>query len=532
MNEKFFFHDALEQTLLSGEDLRKKVLAQAQTGSPVIALSTAKKAPRRRLSSRMAIALAAAAILLLSGTALAVGLVLTGGGSKIGFFSDTNDPELKAQQGYYERASDAVDQPLTSSVEGDTLTINNIAINRDRVTVFYTATSAAPLPNDAAAPAPWLSLDDGTRQQSLVKNVLAERADEWTLSCMQSFSLTEALPKTCTLTIGFDALFGQTGDWQHTFQVDLTQSSASTIAAYPNAVIRLVGTGDVDRAPYFSHDVTIAAVMMDQTGGVLLLEEETPGDALYRDDTYRAWADGVTAAKAAYLATSPGKTEMDWEAQNGPLDEYLAVHPCPYSNEEILAILNASSDSGLPSFLPFVSFAVFNDRGESLNPRCVGITGSSLSRTAQNKLYFTPDYETAYIRLVPILGSKGARSVNMMFDALNTPVAVYDGLTITLLDVQVDAAKRTITTSYREDGITAEDRYSKSRVLSASGTVLENCGSIVSSDAPFRDDTTGVYTETLTFLDNAFDVTSIRGIEFRYDEPALDEANAITIRLG
>ncbi len=106
-----------------------------------------------------------------------------------------------------------------------------------------------------------------------------------------------------------------------------------------------------------------------------------------------------------------------------------------------------------------------------------------------------------------------------------------DALTVTLLDVQVDTAKRAITISYREDGVTDASRYSKASVVDTSGAPIASTGSIMTPDAPFRDDATGIYTETLTFLSEDMDVTRVGGIVFRYSTPVLDEANALTIRL-
>ena len=50
-------------------------------------------------------------------------------------------------------------------------------------------------------------------------------------------------------------------------------------------------------------------------------------------------------------------------------------------------------------------------------------------------------------------------------------------------------------------------------------------------EAPFRDNTTGVYTETLTFLSEDMDVTRVGGVVFRYSVPVLDETNALIVRL-
>ena len=107
MTEREYYHDILEQTLLSGNMLRKKLYAECPVPH-ITMLHGERKRPCRRLTRRTALVLVAAATLLVSGAALAAGLVLSGKGSRIGFFSNTGDPELRAQQGYYERTSDAV----------------------------------------------------------------------------------------------------------------------------------------------------------------------------------------------------------------------------------------------------------------------------------------------------------------------------------------------------------------------------------------------------------------------------------------
>lgn len=522
MTEREYYHDILEQTLLSGNMLRKNLYAECPD-SRIPMLHEEWKRPHRRLTRRTALAIAAAATLLLSGATLAAGLILSGEGSRIGFFSSNGDPELRAQQGYYERTSDAVGLPLTGDAESAALTIDNIAIDGEQVTVFYTAGMKEPLPEAVQPPAPYLSVNDGVRQLSHEQLVYAERTDAHTLICMQSFTVPGGVPKTCTLTVGFDSLFGKSGDWRYTFNVDLTNAAADALVVYPNAVL------EIDDA-HFHHAITVRCVTMDKTGGTIVFEETSPGNALYRNEAYRAWGDALRAAESAYLAAHPDKTVLDWQS-GGPLDAYLAEHPCPLSEEEQRAILDADANAGQPDFVPFLSFAVFNDRNESLNPRIDGTIGSGWRTPVQNRVYFTPDYHTAYLRIVPILGSSGEHSVNMMFDALGTPVKVTDALTVTLLDVQVDTAKRAITISYREDGVTDASRYSKASVVDTSGAPIASTGSIMTPDAPFRDDATGIYTETLTFLSEDMDVTRVGGIVFRYSAPVLDEANALTIRL-
>ncbi|MGN0785559.1 MAG: DUF4179 domain-containing protein [Candidatus Aphodomorpha sp.] len=522
MTEREYYHDVLEQTLLSGNALREKLHAERPVPH-ITMLHGEQKRPCRRLTRRTALVLVAAATLLVSGAALAAGLVLSGKGSRIGFFSNTGDPELRAQQGYYERTSDAVGLPLTGESDPATLIIDNIAIDGEQVTVFYTAGMNESLPEAAQPPAPYLSVNDGVRQLSHEQLVYAERTDAHTLICMQSFTVPGGVPQTCTLTVGFDSLFGKSGDWRRTFEVDLTGAAADALVAYPNAILQ------VDDE-HFHHAITVRTVTMDKTGGTIVFEETSPGNALYRNEAYRAWGDALFAAEAAYLAAHPDKTVLDWQ-NGGPLDAYLSKHPCPLSEEEQRAILDADTDAGGPDFVPFLSFAVFNDRNESLNPRIDGITGSGWGKPVQNRVYFTPDSDTAYLRIVPILGRSGEHSINMMFDALGTPIKVTDALTVTLLDVQVDAAKRTVTISYREDGVTDATRYSKESVVDTSGAPIANAGDVVTPEAPFRDDTTGVYTETLTFLSEDMDVTRVGGVVFRYSVPVLDETNALIVRL-
>ena len=223
MTEREYYHDILEQTLLSGNMLRKKLYADCPV-SRITMLHGERKRPRRRLTRRTALAIAAAATLLFSGAALAAGLILSGEGSRIGFFSSTGDPELRAQQGYYERTSDAVGLPLTGDAESAALTIDNIAIDGEQVTVFYTAGMKEPLPEAVQPPAPYLSVNDGVRQLSHEQLVYAERTDAHTLTCMQSFTVPGGVPKTCTLTVGFDSLFGKSGDWRHTFWRSMTRT--------------------------------------------------------------------------------------------------------------------------------------------------------------------------------------------------------------------------------------------------------------------------------------------------------------------
>lgn len=478
---------------------------------------------KARLPKKTISLLVAAATLLLAGAALAAGILLKMQGSQIGFFDQLDDPDILAQQDYFERQSDAVDAPL--SVQGETegqLTVNNIAINEGTVTVFYTAESPDLLPEDpvslrALTPITSVCIDGGEKSVSHPGgyNDTVRRTGERTMAFMESYYMGEAdVPATCTLTVSAEEIFGKKTDWSMDFAVDMRELLADTRFAISGQKVHLEGMRDETKPPpYWTHDVVITEVRIGKNGGVAILHEETPEDIEIMMEQEREWQRALTAAIAE---TKGGYDKMTNEERWSWYAAFEKANPRK----------GPALGYDVPDFSPFVDFAILNDKGESLNARCDGITGGV--GVSENRLYFQADYETKSLTFLPILGSGEHVEKELRFDQVGTPIQMYDGLSVTLVEVIKDQAKNEITLRYKEEGVQSIWRYGVSRFTGKDGQPYSDTGSTSSPEAPFRDNVTNVITTTVTFLDGC-DLDQLYGVLFAFDVPNIAYDQAVTV---
>ncbi len=485
----------------------------------------------RRLTKKALAALIAAAVLLATGTALAIGYVLQMRGSSISYFEHAGGAEMAARQDYYERQSDAVDAVLGEDGLGASVLVNNIAVNGGNVSVFYTATVHESVPENADSPTlaallpqTWIAVDGGKRRShwSAGAKATAKRAGEHTIVWMETYQLEGGVPTVCTLTVGADAFSGA-GAWETAFALDLTELAANTRVAMGVPVIHIDGTGSLLRWPYFDHDVTVKRVTIGKNGGEAVLGEWCPKDVRVQDmqgaNPYWTWRNDYDAG---YLAHSDALLAMTPAEQDAWFAAYDAANPCPVESD---------FPNGAPEFAPFVNIAIVNDRGESLNAKLPGgYSGSWKHVEVENTLYFSADFGTKYIRLIPIIGTeKETREVKIDLAALNVPVPCYEGFTVTMTEVVRDQARSELTLRFIEKGVKNVDATIGTICFTgADGERLTDLGSTMSADDPFRDDATGVTTQVVTFLDGC-DLSRIHGAIFFYIVPILDEARAATV---
>lgn len=475
----------------------------------------------RRLKKRSLAILIAAATALLAGTALAASYLLKMSGSKVGYFQHADSPDIAAQQDYFERQSDAVDEPLISDTEGGIeFLINNIAINDKTVTVFYSASRKEPLPAGIEAlrgliPRTTVAIGNDAVQSSYDSDRTVRRIGANTITWMDNYWMENGVPVNCTLTVSAEEVFGVSVNRSLDFEVDLSEVVANTRYALSGQTIHFEGSHDESNGELFwTHDVTISEVRIGKNDGVAVLVEPTPEDVRAEQQKLNAWqqarAKAMVEIPGGFASLSQAEIEA-WEAA------YDKVHPMP---EETLGY-------SVPDYCAFVDFAILNDRGESLNVRCDGINGGGES--AENELYFQPDFETKSLTFVPILGSGERVEKEIHFEnQLNVPVEMYDGLTVTLTEVIKDQEKNEITLRYKEEGVQSIWRYAQCRFTDANGRQITDTGSTRSPDAPFRDNVTGIITNTVTFLDG-YDLDQIHGALFEYSVPNIAYDKAVTV---
>ena len=219
-----------------------------------------------RFDRRKLAVLIAAAVLLVSVTAFAAAgaIVLKRTGGSVGFFDGSDSAEISAQQPHYERIGDEVGVVLTA--EDVQLTIDNIALEDEQITVFYTVSNQKGIADDAELPELYASIDGGLTACAYPLELTSKRVDANTFTCMQTMWLSSPLPEVCTLTVFCREMFGV----EKTVSAELNVDTSEV----PVNVSEGEYTVCVDDGRYV-HEIT-ARIYIDSDGGVLELSEVVP----------------------------------------------------------------------------------------------------------------------------------------------------------------------------------------------------------------------------------------------------------------
>ena len=511
MEEQRIYNDALITGLLDGDRCYRRVDAA------ICDLEEEAAGSGRLLRGLLRIAIPAAA-LLVAGTAVAAGILLTGKGSRIRFFSEADSPAVQAQQAYYERHSDAVEDQALDGQGRAVLTVENIAIHQDRIAVFYREKSGS------EGSKLTLFVNGGEeRQPDSIERAVSQNSQ----SSMAAFAVFPEVPQDCTLTLRFYREEG-TLLLERSYGVDLSRSQADETLILSGQTVRIDGTHTEEPEPpyrpYYDHEVTVESVRIDRDGGCVTLSETILPQGPYTDEAYAAWAKRRTAAKESYFAAHPGSTDLEW-ALDG-LDAFLQADPCPLTDEEINALQTAYDAENEVSWDPFINFSVTDENGVSLMPQLEGFTGSSGQGPAVNEIRFTPREGMQEIRLTPLYYAGQQRIVKTMFDSAGEADEQRD---LELVSFSVEKQTRTVTVSYRTRGIRILDSYSE--------FLLDRQGEPVYPDAMYEethffDAATGAVTSKIVILDETWDMDQIGGYGQRWSVPYADETKTVIIHLG
>ena len=509
--ERMRYKDALETGLLNGDACYRKVDAAIRDMEA--------EAAEKRMPSRGLLHIAIPAVMLLiAGTAVAAGILLTGKGSRIRFFSDTDQPAIRAQQDYYERHSDAVEDKALDAQGNTVLTVENIAIHRERVTVFYST--------GAGQGEPFLSLSVNGGEER--EPVSIQRADVGQAqSTMASFAVFPEVPRDCSLTVRFYGE-GRTLLSEMEYAVDLTQGGAEDLVILSGKTVHIDGTYSEEPEPpyrpYHDHEVTVKSVRIDRDGGCVTLLEPILPQGPYTNEAYAAWAERRTIAKEAFFGEHPGSTDLEWERDGMPA--FLETDPCPLTLDEINVLQAAYDAENEVSWDPFINFAVTDENGVSLMPQLEGYTGGSGQGPAVNEIRFTPREGMKTVRLTPLYYTGQQEIVKAMFEPAGDADAQGK---LELTSFSVDKQTRTVTVSYRTTGIRILDSYRE--------FLLDRQGEPVYPEAMyeethFMDAATGTVTSKIVIVDESWDMDQIGGYGQEWSVPYLDEEKSVTVYLG
>jgi hypothetical protein len=510
--EQQFYRDALEEGLLNGKSCYRKV----ESAIWEMEQETKPGAILRWKVLRIAVP---AAALLLAGCAIAAGILLKGKGSRIRFFSGTDQPAIQAQKDDYERHSDSVQDPVFDSSGNQILTLENIAIHKDRVTVFCSQVS------DGEEFRIGLSVNGGEEREP-VRSEQAETGKEKRL--MLSFWVAPEVPENCSLTVRFRRK-DQTLIAEKTYRADLAERRGEDLLILSGKTVEIEGTYSEEPEPpyrpFHNHTVTIESVRIGRDGGAITISEKILPQGPYQDESYAAWMEEWTAAKEMFFTEHPGSTDLEWEQYGN--DGFLKKNPCPLTQEQIMELWQSYDEENPVSWVPFINFSVTDEDGHSLMPYIPYITGSGGTGLACNEIYFTPLEGMREIRLTPLYYAGETETVRILFDSEGNGLGGDSGK-LELVSCTVDEEQRTVTVSYRTPGIRILDSYAEF-LLDREGNPIDS--DTVSDEVKYEDAVSGTVTTRIRILDPDWDMKQIGGYGQEWSVPYPDRGKAVTIYL-
>lgn len=508
--EQQIYRDALEEGLLNGASCYRRV------DDAIVAMEEAATSGRL-LRGLLRIAVPAAA-LLVAGTAVAAGIILTGKGSKIRFFSDADSPAIQARQDYYERHSDALGDMAHDEQGNMILTVENIAIHRERIAVFYSSST------DLDKYSLTLSVNEGEERAPSGIEQAGSGNDR---AYMASFSVFPEVPDDCTLTIRF---YNGEGSMisKMTYAVDLSQSEKEETLILSGKTVEIKGTYSEEPEPpyrpYHDHTVTVESVRIDRDGGCITLSEPTPVQGPYTDEAYAQWDQQRTAAKEAFFLQHPGSTDLEWERIG--LEAFLKEHPCPLTLEEINALQAAYDAQNEVSWDAFINFSVTDEEGVSFMPLIEYYAGGSGQGRVVNEILFTPREGMKAVKLTPLYYTGQQELVRIMFDQKQQ--GVQDSEKMELVSYTVDKQTRTVTVSYRLKGVRIMDSYAECLLDRQGQPIYPNA---MFEETRFMDASSGIVTTEIQIMDQDWDIDEIGGYAQEWSIPYPDEEKSITVYL-
>ncbi|MDO5142969.1 MAG: DUF4179 domain-containing protein [Eubacteriales bacterium] len=348
---------------------------------------------RKRRPLRVAVCAAAAATLIV-GASAAAPAVLEMTQHVIDYFRGQDDSAYATRQMQYERYSAAVGASRT--VDGTTLTIDDLAVDDSYMTVFYTMTGEAPLERlegdepeswlaEWSAPVFWAMVDGKELDSTGTIQTEAYFADDCTLKGMHRLPIKTALPDRFDLLLytgGTSSL--PDADFRFALAVDKSTVDSLTVEPKQDFTVRYTWTDEQGAPHTATHTPRIERVSVSPLSSSLTLSERVTGD------------------------------DMPWD-----------------------------------------SFVLRDDQGNYLPLIDGGLTGNSIGRSVNQFEFIGADETTRSITLIPIAGNGRSHEVRGALDALPLTDAGQNGLTLETLAIGADKAVATFSThgvTWRENG--------------------------------------------------------------------------------
>ncbi|MDO4269446.1 MAG: DUF5643 domain-containing protein [Eubacteriales bacterium] len=247
----------------------------------------AQAAPQRRRPVRRMVIVGVAAAVCLAGAAAAAPAVLSMARGAVGYFSAKPDSPYASQLAAFEKYNAAVG--VSQTVDGRTLTIDNLAVDDSYLHVFYTLSSETPIERhgDGSEPEAWLAqwsappfwAEIDGKPLNIEGTVKAEATfiDDRTIKGMRRMALDRNLPDQFDLLLytgGSSSLADS--EFQFRLAVDKSAVAVESRTVEPKTNFEIYG-----------HKVRIERLSISPFGSTITLSEaaEDPWQAfLLRDD--------------------------------------------------------------------------------------------------------------------------------------------------------------------------------------------------------------------------------------------------------
>jgi hypothetical protein len=236
---------------------------------------------RRKPKTILVRVLAAAALMLVlaAATTFAGPYVAQMAGGVIDYFNAPHAFKDLSKQAVYEQYNSKVG--ISTTDQGITLTVDNIAMDDNYILVFYTLHQDKPIkllgesgdPEqwrfNWTAPYFWFNENGRYLEPPAQGEVEAYLEDACTLKGMQRFAVMKTLSDTVNLEIYTEEIFGKQGQWHIALSVDKSTVAAKSLTVTPNLQARV--TTDWNRK--YKHDITIEKVAVSPFGSQIVIGE-------------------------------------------------------------------------------------------------------------------------------------------------------------------------------------------------------------------------------------------------------------------
>lgn len=428
---------------------------------------------RQRFPFRRAVLLGIAAVLIVGAGAAAPAVFSMTQGA-IAYFNSRFNSEYNAQKEQFEKYNAAVGVSAENG-QGETLTINNLAVDDSYMNIFYTLTSDEPIqkPGDDtdpeswrekwAAPIFWAEVDGEALDTSGSVQSEATFVDDCTIEGMHRLPLRDTLPDTFQLLLYTGGTSDKLdADFRFALTVDKSAVTVDSITLEPaldwhiaSDEIQLPGDGPESVLHAESHDVRVERVSISPLSSTITLSEESEG--------------------------------------------------------------------------PFASFVVRDDNGNYLPVHSSsGLTGSGVPLLRVKNMFeiIGADTDTKSLTLIPFLTLGQSHRVEGTLDSLPLTDDSEDGLTLEELHVGETEANARFSTRGA-----VYNMYGQCELLNAEGEIMDFTGGTYSESMVNREN--GEITVTLYYPHaTEEEVSSVCGVMFwQQDSPILLEDQALTIPL-